>query len=378
MGNEVTCQPIRTLLYSNSMNATEQEIRTLRKKAKAWLASITYYSARSEVNISIFSQRFRSLFKPIFKPEILQKLISDTTSETIDTKETKGIKKSIMSRLTPSKVYKRMLSYTEIPARKTQVKENPGSFTLGRLLITWAVLTDQTPQDFIVKIAPKVNRLYLEWRDLTGCQGLSDEEYHGHEKESACFFSGICKTLIRATPEENLIRFMHTGLKTLATVIEMPGLEKEIYKLLGQASHLMTKDAAQKIESALKANPNARERIDVSELKALVQREEVRLGWGSNTTKAAIKTLHGSLTPELKEAVEDNEEAIRSSIEEVSRRGLFNNLLDALNGQLRPRFIKSIMRFLKSIVRVESNWEFDASSSTQENAGGIRRWLFRR
>jgi len=132
------------------------------------------------------------------------------------------------------------------------------------------------------------------------------------------------------------------------------------------------------IELALKANPSARERIDIPELKALVLREEVRLGWSRSTEKEAFKTLRGSLSPELKEAVDNRDEVIRSAIESVGRRGLFNNLLDAINEQLRPRFVGSLMRFLKSIVRVESNWEFDTSNVTQENAGSIRRWLFRR
>jgi hypothetical protein len=92
----------------------------------------------------------------------------------------------------------------------------------------------------------------------------------------------------------------------------------------------------------------------------------------------AIKTLESSLSPELQEAVEDNEEVVRSSIEEVSRRGLFNNLLDALNGQLRSRFVTSIMRFLKSMVHVESTWEFGNSHVSQEELAGIRKWLFRR
>ena len=190
--------------------------------------------------------------------------------------------------------------------------------------------------------------------------------------------SGIFRALIQATLEENLVHFMQTGIKALAVVIEFPGLEKEIDKLLYQASRLMTKDAAQKIKSAIKANPNAKNRIDIPELKALVQREEAKLGWANHGEKAAINTLESSLSPELQEAVEDNEEVVRSSIEEVSRRGLFNNLIDALNGQLRSRFVTSIMRFLKSIVHVESTWEFDDSQPSQEELAGIRKWLFRR
>jgi hypothetical protein len=218
----------------------------------------------------------------------------------------------------------------------------------------------------------------VKFHDATGRRGLSDEEYYRYPQESVCFMSGIFRTLIQATPEENLIRFMHTGIKALAIVIEMPGLEKEINKLLDQASRLMTRDTTQKIGSAIKTNPNAGERINIPELKALVQREEAKLGWANHGEKVAIKTLESSLSPELQEAVVSNEEVIRSSIEEVSRRGLFNKLLDALNGQLRSRFVTSIMRCLKSIVHVESTWEFGNSQVSQEELSGIRKWLFRR
>ena len=122
----------------------------------------------------------------------------------------------------------------------------------------------------------------------------------------------------------------------------------------------------------------ARERIDIPELKALVLREEARLGWSRSTEKEAFNTLRGSLSPELKEAVDNRDEVIRSAIESVGRRGLFNNLLDAINEQLRPRFVGSLMRFLKAVVRVESNWEFDTSNSAQENSSSILSWLFRR
>jgi len=340
------------------MKTTEQDIRTLRKKAKTWLSSLTYYSTRGKINIRTFSRRLQHLFEPLFKPEIIQKALSDTVPEAIDIKEAVGMKKGIMSRLTPNKVSRRVLSYPEIPAGKAQ--------------------TDQSPQEFIVKVFPNVSRIYVNFHDSTGCRKLSNEEYYRYPQESTCFLSGICRTLIQGTPEENLSHFMHTGIKALAIVIEMPGLEKEINKLLGQASHLMTKDATKRIKSALKANPDAKDKINIPELKALVLREEAKIGWRKNTETEDIKTLHNSLSPELKEDVYDNEEVIRRSLESVSRKGLFNNLHDALKGQLRPRFIDNIIHSLKSIARVESIWEFDASNLTQDSAASIRKWLFRR
>ena len=360
------------------MDISESTIRNLRKKAKSWLASLIYYSAQGKVNVDTFSRRLQSLVRPVLKPDILKEAVKDALPETIKPKEATVIRKRIMGRLTPDKIHRRMLNYPKISGKKIPVKDKTNSLTLGRLLIVWAVLTDQIPQDFVVKVAPNVNRFYEEWHGLTGCQGLSDEECYGHPKESAQLWSGIYRTLIRETPAENLVHFINVGIRALGAVIEMPGLEKEIYKLLGQASRFVAEDVARKIESALKANPDAKDKINIPELKALVLREEAKLGWRKNTETEAIKTLHNSLSPELKEAVYDNEEVIKSSLETVSRKGLLNNLHDALKGQLRPRFIGSIMHFLNSIVHVESTWEFDTSNLTQDSAASIRKWLFRR
>ncbi len=360
------------------MDISESTIRNLRKKAKSWLASLTYYSAQGKVNVDTFSRRLQSLFKPALKPDILKEAVKDALPETIEPREATSIKKRIMGRLTPDKIHRRMLNHPQIPGNNIPVEDKTNSLTLGRLLVVWAVLTDQIPQDFIAKVSSNVNRLYIEWRDSTGCLGLSDKECYGHPKESARFWSEFLRILIRETPSENLVHFMHVGIKTLGAVIEMPGLEKEIYKLCGQASRFVAEDVAWKIESALKANPNTRKRINIPELKALVLREEARLGWSKRTEKDALKTLRGSLSSELKEAVDNNEAAIRSSMEAVGRRGLLNNLEAALKGQLKPRFIESIWHFLQSLPsKVTSKWEFGTSNVTKEGSGSIRRWLFR-
>lgn len=361
------------------MDTTEQEIRALKKKARSWLASLIYYSARREVNVDTFNRRLRSIFEPVLKTDILKEAIKDALPETIQIKEAMGIKKRMMSSLTPDKVHKRMLSYPRIPSKKMPIKDKADSFTLGKLIIGWALLTDQFPPDFMGRVSLNVTRLYLEWRDTTGCLGLSDEECYAHPKESARVWSGIYRALIRETPVENLVYFMQTGIEALSAIAGMPGLEQEIHKLLCQVSPLVVGDAAQKIELALEETPNARKMIDIPEIKALVLREEARLSWSKNTENEALKILRGSLNPQLKEAVINNEEAIRSSMEAVGRRGLLNNLEAALKGQLRPRFIDSIGHFLQGLSRkVTSEWEFETSPITKEQIGSIRQWLFRR
>lgn len=314
------------------------------------------------------------MFKPVVRPELLRGTIKEATAKTPDEKEAKDVKKRIKSSLTPNKVERKILGFPKISDRKAR----PFSLTPLRLVVTWVVLTNQPPEDFIVRVFPDINRLYQDWRDKTGCSGLSDEECRSNQEESNRFWSGFFRALIQATPEEDLVHFMQSGIGKLGALIGDPGLDKKIYELLRQASHLMAADTLEKIKSALKENPHVRHMINVPELQALILREEARLGWSKNGDKDSTKTLWESLSPELKEAVDKKDGVIKSTIEVVGRRGLFINLMDALNRQLRTRVIENIMRFLKAIVRVESTWEFNTSSITKENSGSIRRWLFRR
>lgn len=360
------------------MKIHKDKVRTMRRKAQSWLAILIYHRAIGNNHLKVFIQRLKSLCEPVLRSEILQETIKSCIQKTLDEKEATDVKKRIMSRLTPNKFERRMLSLPQIPSETTPVGVKPNLFTLDRLVGVWTVLTDQPSEEFMVRVYPAIDRLYREWYETTGCCGLSDEDCHNHSKESAQFWSGFCRALIRATPQENLSRFIQSGIQTLSNMHQPTGTDWPINELLSQACNLIVQDTAQQIDSALKANPGARDMINIPEFEALVLREESKLGWTNNTDKEALKILRESLSPELAEAVNGKDEIVKSSVEAVGRRGLFNNLLAALDGQLKSKFIKSIIHFLKYIVRVESSWEFDTSNLIEKNARSVQKWLFRR
>ena len=360
------------------MNKPEKEIKGLRRKAKSWLTMLIFYCAMGQTQLDVLSQRLKSLYEPVLSPEILQGIVRSAIPRILDKKETAEIKKRIMNRLTPNKFERRMLSLPQIPSETTPVGVKPNSFTLGRLVGVWTVLTDQPLEEFMVRVYPAIDHLYREWYETTGCCGLSYEDCNNHPKESGQFWSGFCRALIQATPQENLSRFIQSGIQTLSNRHQPTGTDWPINELLSQACNLIVQDTAQQIDSALKTNPCARDMINIPELEALVLREEAKLGWTNNTDKEALKILRESLSLELAEAVNGKDEIIKSSVEAVGRRGLFNNLLAALDGQLKSKFIESIIHFLKNIVRVESSWEFDTSNLFEKNARSVQKWLFRR
>ncbi len=361
------------------MKTTEQEVKTLRKKSKSWVAILFYDCAQGVANLKFFSRRLQTLFQPVLRSGITGDIIRNAVPKTVSEEDAQTIKKGIMCGLTTAKVKRRMLSFPKIRIRKAPDQNQAFPLTLGRLVIIWAVLTNQPVEDFTVRILPKIDRLFRDWHNATGCSGLSDVESDSHLKETAIFWSGLFRILIRATPEENLIWFMHGGLRALSTLLETAGMGKVIVMLIGQATRLITKDATQKFKSALKENPQVKKRIDIPELQALVLREEIKLGWSNNTQEDAQEILQDGLSQELKEATDEKEEAVRSSIEAIGRRGLFNNLMDAIDGQLKSRFVDTIQRFLRSMsTRVVSTWEFEPSTSIKEQMNNISQWLFRR
>jgi len=124
------------------MNILKQEKKALRKKAKSWLAILIYQCARGQTQLDALNQRLMSLYQPVFKPETLRETIRNAMPTSLNEKDTAGIKKRIVSRLTPGKVERRMLDYSLAIGRKNRAQKK-NAFTLGRFVIIWAVLTHQ-------------------------------------------------------------------------------------------------------------------------------------------------------------------------------------------------------------------------------------------
>lgn len=287
------------------------------------------------------------MYKPVVRYEFLQQVICNALSQVTSQKETPDLKKKLMRRLTSKQVESRVFRFPKILGRKTRAKAKQNAFTLGRFVVAWAILTDQTPKDFAARVYPAINSLYRNWHAETGCSGFSNEDCLGHPRESAQFWSGFYRILIQETPEKNLNHFMKQVISSQGNVIESEGLDKIISELGSKASSLMTADAVGKIKPAFKANPSARDSLTTPEFKALVLWEENKLGWSENTDKEAVEILQESLSPELEEAATKKYDIIQRSMESISRRSLLRNLTDAVKGQLRGRLIESALRWLE-------------------------------
>ncbi len=351
----------------------------MRKKTQSWLAVLVYYCAQNQIELNTLSQRLKSLCKPVFQPEYLGGVISRTVSQILKQGEIPDLKKKLMCKSASRRMENRVLEYTKILANKPLTNSKPNISTLGELIESWTTLTEQPPIDFMRRVKPGIEKLYIEWQTKTGCHGFSDDECLSHPKEFTEFFSGFYRVLIQETPEEKLNYLLRKGISSFSTnTIKITSSGKAMDELHGQASYLVTADIVSKIESALKLNSEARVKITMPEFQALVFREETKQGWREGIDKDAIKVLQKSLGSEFSEGMNNEDEIIRSSIESISRRGLINNLLDALNGRLRPKFTEIIRGLLRNIRDVVSSWEFDAAVLNKGDESNIRNWLFRR
>ena len=357
----------------------EDKVRTIRKKAKSWLAVPTYYCAQNQIELDTLSQRLKSIYKSMFQFEHLRGGISGMVSQLMNQREIPGLKKKLMGKRVSRRIESRVFEYTKILARKALVKSKPNTSTLGSLVTSWAMLTEQLPTEFMGRVKPGIERLYKDWQNKTGCNGFSDNECLSHPTIFAEFISAFYRVLIQESPEEKLNYLLRNGISSFRTDnIDTEGIDKTMGDLIDQASYLITIDTIEKMESALKSNPEARAKITMPEFQALVFREEAKQGWKEGKDKDAIKILRESLDSDLKEEVNNEDEIIKSSIGLISRRGLLNNLLDALNGNLWRSFTEIIRGLLNNIKDVVSNWEFDTGDSYKGNTNNIRNWLFRR
>jgi hypothetical protein len=145
----------------------EQDARALRKKVKSWLAILAHSCVQGWNQSGVLSNNLHPLYKSLVIPEILQETFNNAAAKTPDEKETIDIKRRIKSRLTLNKIKRKILGFPKILDKKTK----PFSLTPLRLVITWAVFTNQPVKDLIVRVFPSINRLFAHFLTMTTEEG---------------------------------------------------------------------------------------------------------------------------------------------------------------------------------------------------------------
>lgn len=351
--------------------------RRIKRKADSWLGTLVYHTARNDIPTQTLSQRLQGIITPLLTPETIKEATNSALGGLSSSDFAISLKDRMAKRCVSDRVLKHISVMHEVYDWRSISPDAEAPQTLGELIERWAELTKQDEQDFQMRIYPRLVSLSRNWWRKTKALGLTDEEVFKHPEEAAEFMSGLIRLLIAETPTSKMNEIIRLGFQELANT-SPDAMQPELQHSLAEAADFTTWRTCNKIGNAFEQNPDAREAISTPEVTALVTYEEARQGWKEGKDKDAIKILRESLDSELKEEVNNEDEIIKSSIESISRRGLINNLLDALNGQLRQRFNEIIKTLLRNIKEVVSTWEFDTGDSDKGNTNNIRNWLFRR
>lgn len=351
--------------------------RRIKRKADSWLGTLVYHTARNDIPTQTLSQRLQGIITPLLTPETIKEATNSALGGLSSSDFTISLKDRMAKGCVSDRVLKHISVMHEVYDWRSISPDAEAPQTLGELIKRWAELTKQDEQDFQMRIYPRLVSLSRSWWRKTKALGLTDEEVFKHPEEAAGFMSGLIRLLIAETPTSKMNEIIRLGFQELANT-SPDAMQPELQHSLAEAADFTTWRTCNKIGSAFEQNPDAREAISTPEVTALVMYEEAKQGWKEGKDKDTIKILRESLDSELKEEVNNEDEIIKSSIESISRRGLINNLLDALNGQLRQRFNEIIKTLLRNIKEVVSAWEFDTGDSDKGKTNNVRNWLFRR
>jgi len=360
------------------MKTAVKIMKVPKEKIRAWLGVLLCRCAVGHVDLDSFRQRLQSAIDPVFRSGFLLQALNDAVCQSISKPSTSDFKKRFIRKCEVDKIEKYTLMVQEM--RKSGVLEDKERkpLTLGDLVKAWARCTGQNPHDFEKRICPGLTGLVEEWQLRTGCSGLTDVDCLLHPREAATFLDSFNKLLMKETPESNLLDTFRSITKVLQKK-PSANLTNTMRTLTGKVCHFITWETEKQFSEGLGSNPEVKERLTASEVKALVEWEEIKQGWGGNTN-GATELLKGALTSNSEASIGQLDKiAILDSLRKVGSRSLLTNLKAAIKGQLRARFMKDISRSLKcAYSRAVSYWEFKVSPLIDESTRSICQWLFRR
>ena len=348
----------------------------INKKAKSWLGLLNYRLAQDSADAGEFSARLKDIACDAIQDcnfDALPKLTVNTDPMESKTRLIRGLR-SLKSQ-------KRAGDYLEAYRYSQEVQVVSGDTdsirTFGDYMTIWAKVTDQEPEQFMQRVAPKLSVLFAKWQEETGCSGMTDSETLAHPNEASKFLSDVNAVLVQETPADKLQTFTYQICHTIQK-LEPQELLSSLAEPLMQASTIVTAQTTHRIQEALTSNPTAKEAILQPEFGALAELGARNCDWQDNYQQTADQ-LRDKLGQELAaQGVEVNNDLTDRTIAKLSKNDILLNLRDAISGNLHKRYIETATTLWNTLCqRVKSIWQFQdsESSATKDN---ILDFLFRR
>lgn len=324
------------------------KVKAMRKKAQSWLGILVYDSARGQVDRGVFTERLKATIDPVLKLKYMQAISKIDPPIAYSEEASAAIKKTLLRRQTPDRYRERITMLNEIRENasldeRMENSKNPNIF--ATLILNWAKIMGQNT-DFVQRVSERFNELFEEWQKETGCHDFSDLEVTEYPQEYGGFLAGFTRILLEETPNKDISNAGEFFRQAIREVSE-EDFNGTIQEAIVPISPFIIRETEAQLTSALKANPEAKNKITSPEVEALVEWEKGKQGWGGDTNRA-IELLEGSLTSDSRMSSDQvNRATIFGSLKVIGRRSILANLKDAIKGQLRVRLIDCALRSLE-------------------------------
>jgi len=348
----------------------------INKKAKSWLGLLNYRLAQDSADAGEFSARLKDIACDAIQDcnfNTLPKLTVNTDPMESKTRLIRGLR-SLKSQKRAGDYLEAYRYYQEV---QTVSEDTDSIRTFGDYIAIWAKATDQEPEQFMQRVAPKLNVLFAKWQEETGCSGLTDSETLAHPQEASKFLSGVNAVLVQETPENTLQSLAYQICHTMQK-LEPQELLSSLAEPLRQASTVVTAQATHRIQEALTSNPTVKENILQPEFGALAELGARNCDWQDNYQQTADQ-LRDKLGQELAaQGVEVSNDLTDRTIAKLGKNDILGNLRDAISGNLHKRYIDTATTIWNTLCqRVKSIWQFQDSESPAMK-DNILDFLFRR
>ncbi len=257
------------------MKILKDKVKTIRRKAQSWLGILVYDSARGQVDRGVFTERLRTTIDPVLKLKHIQ-AITKSDPPKVDSEEGgAAIKKTLLKRQTSDKYRERIIVLNEIRenASLDESMENSKSPDIFAVItLHWARIMGQN-MDFAQRVSERFNELFEEWQKETGYHDFSDSEVTQHPQEYGDFLAGFTRILLEETSDKDISNAGEFFRQAIREVSE-EDFNGAIQEAIVPISSFITRETEAQLTTALKANPEAKNKITSPEVEALVEWEK--------------------------------------------------------------------------------------------------------
>lgn len=362
------------------MEILKDKVRIARRKAQSWLGILVYDSARGQVDHGAFAERLKITINQVLKLEHMQAIIKNALPKANSEKAGATIKKTLLKRQTSDKYGERITVLNEMLDsisldERMEDSNSPNVFAV--LTINWARTTGQNI-DFIRRVSERLQRHFEKWQKETGYHDFSDSAVIKHPQEYGDFLAGFSRILLEETSDKEVANAGAFFKQAIQEVTEKD-FNDTMQEAIAPVATFITRKTEEQLSSTFKSNPEARTKITSPIVEALVECEREKQRWCGEMDKAAEIIVQG-LGPEFQGLESQPDKlAIISALRSTGRRSLQSNLLYALSGKLKVKFIENLTCVMKKLyANVKSYWEFSESTAEEGGHQPILQWLFRR